>query len=475
MVAAAAERLAAPRSDAALAAFGAVVAIVVILAMTLVIQPGPSRLMPTRAAGITAAQRTLDQGGPPLTGRVHGKNFPVGISDDQGIYLYASEFGHAFGVSKPGASIKWIWAILFALTITMAPLIYARLFGSVVAALLGTAALAVLVISFGTSDIYWINAWAIVALLPLVFVLNRRWPRRRAAGLAVVAAIAVAASFATSIRSAAGLPVVIALALVVGLRPARWRIRLGLLAVLLAGYLAITPLGLDAVRSYRNHQLHAQIDKGLPASHGVWHNTYIGLGFLPNQWNLQYLDVDGIRSVGEAKPGAKLGTAGYNAEARRLFIRAIGDDPSYVARETAQKVVATTGHAVPYLFVLAFFTAFAVVLGVIRKVRPMALLTLPAMLFGLVPAILVMPLRPYELGIFAAVGILAVMLTGLVAEPAFAALRSHQLLSLLRSRLPVLAVSAAVIVLAAAWVATRNIDSRSANWQAQKVGRPILP
>jgi hypothetical protein len=105
----------------------------------------------------------------------------------------------------------------------------------------------------------------------------------------------------------------------------------------------------------------------------------------------------------------------------------------------------------------------------------MALLALPALLLGLAPPILVMPVRSYELGIYAAIGILAVMLFGLVAEPAFAAWRSHRLRNLLRSRLPVLLVSGAVVVLAAAWVATRNIDSRSANWQAEQVDRPIVP
>jgi hypothetical protein len=361
---------------------------------------------------------------------------------------------------------------LFAVTLFVAPLVYRRLGGSTAAAIAAPAALALVIASFGAADIYWTLPWAVLTLLPWVFLLARRWPRH---AWAAVVAIGLLASFATSIRGAAGLPVVLALAYVVFRVPTAWQKRVALVTVLVLSYLAITPLGLSAVRAYRDGDVNRDLDRGRPTSHALWHNTYLGLGFLPNQWRLQYRDELALATVKQTRPHAQFLSSTYIAELRRLFGRAIADDPGYVVKETLQKAVAAIGHTARYLAALVLALTALFVLGRLRSMRRLSLLAAPALLLAVVPPVLVMPIRSYELGLYGAVALLAVSAIAFAAGPALELVRDRRLPPRRAVVRPAVVAAALITTLAATWVAAREIDNRSTAWQAQKLQPPLVP
>lgn len=453
-----------------LLAYGVALAVCTALAMSVLGNPVP--VLDVRAQGIAASVHVLDAGGPPLAGRrADGSYYAVGTTDDQGLYLYGGLAGHIFGATDPYLIVKWIWIGAYGLTILIAPLVYTRLFGRA-AGILAPLALALLVISFGASDVYWAGPWAVLTLLPLVFLLAQRWSR---AAIPLLLAIGLGASLATSVRSGSGLGVVIAAALVILRAPTSWPKRAGCLALLAAAYLAITPLGLAAVRSYRNHDLHTQLGKNQPTSHSLWHNTYIGLGYMPNRWRLQYRDQLAIETVQKARPGTKFLGPGYDSELRKLWSRAVSEDPSYFVRESLEKVVAAIGHSARFLVVMVLALTAIALVGLLGRVRYMALLSLPALALAVVPVVLVMPIHVYELPLYGVIGLIAVLAIALAAEPALAAVRARRLPVLGQVRRPAVAAGLALLLIGATWAGTHALDTRSNDWQARHLGPPLIP
>ena len=109
-----------------------------------------------------------------------------------------------------------------ALPLAAYPLLFEKMFGSVLAGLLAPVALLAQFRFMPDNDIYWISGWAIVLGIPIVCVALRLNPHRAAIPLVLAA---VMASFATSIRSHAGLPVAVAALIVMVWLRTTWRHR----------------------------------------------------------------------------------------------------------------------------------------------------------------------------------------------------------------------------------------------------------
>src|SRR5205814_675151 len=165
----------------------------------------------------------------------------AGASDDQGLYLYVPVASHVLGVKDPLVTLRWLYIVCFFIPLVLYPLVFFRLFGSPVAGLFAPFPLMICAAELFLRDIYWIYAWSTLALLPLLMLLHQRWPRR---GLLLALLIMVAVSFATSIRSQAGLPVLLAAVLVLLARPWSWPRRLTGIGLLAVAYLSISTFGL---------------------------------------------------------------------------------------------------------------------------------------------------------------------------------------------------------------------------------------
>jgi hypothetical protein len=385
--------------------------------------PASSVVMQTgRQQLVRNATLVLDEGGPPLLASyvpwkqarktLPAKVFEANQTDDPGIYLYLPLIGHLTGDSDPISLFKWFFIGSMAVVLLTYPLIFYRLFDSLVMAVLAPLVVLFKFRFLWNTEIAWVPAWAILLGMPIVFlVAQSRWRRRRS--LAGLFLVAVVGSYATSIRSAAGIPLVIAAFVVAVAREQgpRWRVLGGLLVVI--GYLSINTFGLDAVRAYRDHVAHLHVDRSVaPASHPFWHPAYLGLGYLPNKWGIKWDDSVALAAARKVDPGVIYLSAHYEHILRHLYFKIVRQDPTYVANVYATKAAVSLNDAVRH-FWLAFVVApLSFAFGRFRRqTRRNLLLLTPALLLTLAPPVLTIP-SDYEAGWIGSVGLGALLILG---------------------------------------------------------------
>jgi hypothetical protein len=332
--------------------------------------------------------------------------FATGTTDDQGIYLYLPLIGKLTGENQPSLLLKWLFAWLMALTVLFAPLLFATLFKST---LIGVLAPLPLLYSFDylqNTDIYWICAWAIILCLPLVLVIydRDRWDRTSIAVLLMAVALA---GFASSIRSHAGLPILIAAALTVILRGRRWRARALAVTALALAYVATSSFVLAGVREYRDHSTGVNFTASTPTKHPFWHSMYLGLGYLPNPYGITWSDTVAIDAVERENPSAIYLSAEYERTLRGLYLDIVRDDPGFVARTYKAKLGELLRQVrTEYGLTLLLIPAMALFGRDRRRNQMLLLLISPALLITLLPPLLTRPelAYGYEVGWLAAVG-----------------------------------------------------------------------
>jgi hypothetical protein len=429
----------------------------------------------SRVTDMAASLRALDHGAPPLLKLVAGKYYPAGATDDQGIYVFVPLLAKLLGLSDPVVAMKWLWLMCFVVPVALYPLVFKRLFGSDEAALIAPWALMLLVASFGYADIYWIQPWAIVALIPFVLYVRERQPRR---ALVILALVALGASFASSIRSQAGLPAVIAALAVLALyRDWRPLQRGAAMLVVILCYLVVTPIGLSALRSYRDHWVdQPHFAQGVPTGHPFWHNTYIGLGYLPNRWDIQWKDTVAANSVQRIRPGTQYVSKPYENTLRQLYFNVWKDDAGFVVGETFQKLLVLLRHTSIYLgFVLLTVPALLAAGARRARFRAWLLLLAPALVITAIPPLITVPYRSYELGFYGSAGTIALLVIGEWAAPAWATLRRLRPLDLRAPRAAAAISVASLVALVACFVVAGSIQDRATRWIQMPLRQGPLP
>jgi hypothetical protein len=310
--------------------------------------------------------------------------YPAPAGDDPGIYLYAPILSRLLDLEAEDGVLA-LTLLMWAITLFIYPLVFRELFDSIWPALaapwlLVLAALFVI----GFADIYWVSAWAILTLAPILLLLARRWPEH---GLAVLIATVVAASFASSIRIHAGLPIVLVALIMVIRRPWGTRGRFWAAVGIVFAYLSITPLGINAVESYRDSRLDEPFAEDAPGTHLTWHSIYVGFGQLPNPHGVKWSDTTANLLALEEDPNVRYLTPEYDSVMRRLSLRLITDHPG-TALSTFIRAAVAVIFVKPVLLLLAAFG-----LGVLatwrktdRLARHAAMILAPAAVLGIAAA-----------------------------------------------------------------------------------------
>lgn len=210
------------------------------------VHPAPWAIQSGRLNMLQWTLSVLDQGGPILTMAQPGSSqlSAAGLSDDQGLYLIVPWLTHAVGGHDTLGTLRWLALGAFAIPIALYPWLIRELSGSTLAGLISPFLLLIGLWLLPLADIYWVASWAILALLPVVLLLDRRWPRF---SLPVLLGLLVLASAASAIRGQAGLPVLIAAAIVVVRRPWRWWARGAAIVLCALAYISVSGFGMAAV------------------------------------------------------------------------------------------------------------------------------------------------------------------------------------------------------------------------------------
>jgi hypothetical protein len=381
-------------------------------------------VMGSRASGMRASLAVLKEGGPLLLGRhgPHGAYYAVALDDDPGAYTYFPLLGHLFEGTDPVVIIGYFYVVMVAVLAAAYPVIFYALTRSLLAGLAAPIMLVVCILSMGFIDIYWIPAWGMLALLPLLYLLARDWPRL---GLAALVAISLASGWLSSIRSSSGLGILVSAALVLVLRRWRWWRLAPALALLVVAYMATNTFIFTAIREHRDQRIGV---KAMPddrfSRHPLWSTAYLGLGYLRNGYGHRYEDEVAVARAQQIAPGAVVATPRFEAAIRHAYFSFVGAHPFEAVRQYAAKALVAVADTGPYLL-LVLLTMPAMLLLGSRSGRRMrlrwALLTLPAMLIGFLQPMIAIPGQGYDaefLGVLGALGIVGVCWTLMCVEGA---------------------------------------------------------
>src|SRR4051794_23472720 len=227
-----------------LLAYGIVLAVLGTFELARVHQ-APWLLQGGRVNGLRWTLDALDHGGPILTSLIPHTDVlvPAGGGDDQGLYLVVPWLAHTLGWADPVNLLRWMALVALGATVALYPWLIRELSGSTLAGLLSPFVLLVALWLLPLSDIYWVSTWVILGLLPIVLLLDRRWPR---GGLALLVGLLVLGSLASAIRSQAGLPLLVAAVIVLVRRPWSGWSRAGAVALCLVAYVSVSTFGMAA-------------------------------------------------------------------------------------------------------------------------------------------------------------------------------------------------------------------------------------
>jgi hypothetical protein len=359
-----------------------------------------------RLTSLEGSIRVIGDGGPPLLAESptstpeHPKyDHVLAEGDNPGTFIYVPLIATLLGVG-PLVALKLLMFVLFLVPIAYYPLVFYRLTGSALAAAAAPALLVTAVVRHSMFiDLYWILGWAALALLPLILL---AWRMRGRSGLVLLVGTMLAASFATSIRGGAGTGLLVASIGVVlfGFKPWSKRLRAASAVLLVGAYLVFTPGITGAIDRYSTDWAGSNLVTAEPDTTNPFHSAYIGLGYQPNPWGIYWLDQIAYRDAQRANPGVPYLGPGYNDTLRDLFFDRIKEDPGYFAGLVLKKLAVSLLIVGAGILLFILLTAVALLLvGPARRLMQTAILiAIPALLMGIAPGLLGIPVAQYIFG-----------------------------------------------------------------------------
>lgn len=365
--------------------------------------------------------------------------------DDPGSYLIASWMSHVTGSASPYPGLIAFMAVLSALPWLLLPVTMARIFGRARAgvAMLGLPVLVWFVndsllvgTEYGQSDLvspvrvyalYGLpSAFIFLSLVLVAWALTRRLTWRTALAMTVLLlGLAVAGNL---LRSMSGLGIAALVGVIwwAALRGRGRIVALGVGAVTACVGLVLAQwlpgLAVAQIDKERDRVISADTSQ-LPDAHGTWHPLYLGLSYPqpitgePSAFGVQWSDEWGWAKAREVDPEVVPASTEYDEIIKTFFFDAVRARPWDTIGLYADKL----GYTVRHFAATLTFVAFAGLL-VWRRRTPggdaaarTAVITLPTIVLGLVPPVLVMPMLYYYSELVAGLGFLtALALAGAV-------------------------------------------------------------
>lgn len=408
---------------------------------------------PARDLELRATYAAYLETGVPLikengTGSWYGAQSGEGLTqaagdDDPGSYLIASWMGHLTGSDSPYPGLAWAMALLCALPMLLLPMTVARIFHRARA---GIAMLALPFVTwlvnegtvlvgteYGLSDqvspvrvyaLYGLPASLMFLSLVLVaYAVTRRPGVRAALGWTVLLVLLAACGNLLRSLSGAGIALSVAVVWWVAWRGrARWAVAGAAALISLLAAFWLPGVVMDRINESRDRVVLSEAGQ-LPDTHGTWHPLYLGLSYPqpingePSSFGVEWSDEFGWAKAREVEPDVVVASAEYDAIMRDLYLDHVKASPLAAVRLYVTKTFFTIKHFAAMIVVIGFGA-----LMVCRRrgphrttLRQVTAASVPILLLGLVPTVLVMPMLYYFSELAAALGFLmAVALGGLV-------------------------------------------------------------
>ncbi len=117
-----------------------------------------------------------------------------------------------------------------------------------------------------------------------------------------------------------------------------FRGKLQLLVFFLCAY-SIPWLLLSGARVYRNYKYFNGAASNMITHHGLWHNAFIGLSYIPNPYGITWDDTKVLPFVKKVNPRAEYLTNEYFAILRQLYFKILWESPGFFVRNIFAKIV----------------------------------------------------------------------------------------------------------------------------------------
>ena len=189
----------------------------------------------------------------------------------------------------------------------------------------------------------------------------------------------------------------------------RWWRTLAVLAVMVLAYISIGTFAITAIRDHRDHRLGVSLSVNHPQSHPFWHPAYLGLGYLPNNYHIRFLDSIALARVEHDAPGTAYLSSKYESVLRKAYVETVRDHPFEVLGQYAAKAWVTLADTGLYLLLVILTMPALRSLWVKRRLGRWLLLIAPSLLVMFAPTLVAIPLQVYEEGLYAAVGFVAII------------------------------------------------------------------
>ncbi|WP_203749074.1 glycosyltransferase [Cellulomonas chitinilytica] len=359
---------------------------------------------------------------------------PAAWDDDPGVYMIASFMSHVTGSESPYPGLRVVMALLCALPLTVLPFAVARVFGRARAGyvLLALPALTWLVnggtvllgTEYGLSDessplrvyaLYGVTGSLVFASLTLVLLLSTARLRTRGLVLATVG-IGLLAGVGNLVRSMSGVGVALSVGVLWWLATRRrWRWWAAVGGAVVAVTLSfVVPTGVMKAVQHQQAEVTGIASSDLPAAHALWHSAYLGLSYPepvngePSPFGIPWSDEFGWQQARAVDPDVVIASTEYDEIMKQLYLDKVESMPVAAARLYVDKALFTVKHFGAMIVVIVIGIGLA-----LRRSGPhrrrlwgAVALTVPTVLIGLLPAVLVMPLLYYYSELSGALGLL---------------------------------------------------------------------
>lgn len=125
-----------------------------------------------------------------------------------------------------------------------------------------------------------------------------------------------------------------------GFKKTRLRKKFIITALLIFIYLAPL-LILSSIRAHRNNVYFNGQKSVMITHHGLWHNAFMGLGYLPNPYGIRWDDSSVLPLVRKVNPNANYLTNEYFGILRQLYFKHVFEHPQFFLENLLAKLSAT--------------------------------------------------------------------------------------------------------------------------------------
>ena len=373
------------------------------------------KIMESRYQSLVSALEGLKEVSVPLVGKAGGIFGVANLSDDEGIYVFIPWIARFFGISIDNA-INLFLGFLLVTGLGVGYLCFHLLFKKTVSRLMAFFGLTLLgIAAYRFSDVYIVQMFAVTVIVPPALLIHQKGVKFKGLVIGFLALAGLIVGYANLTRSQSGTSVFFFLILWTAFQKpfyAKEKIYSFLILVLFA----LIPLyhfkHLDKERDeflVKNNPSYQPIS----VAHPLWHALYLGLGYRPNSYGIEWNDTFAWEKVKSVDPKAVYLSDEYNRILKEQYLSILKNDPGFVARNFLLKSL-----RVGYYFLL-FFNFGLLAYFYVKPTYEVVLPFLPLIFWAALPGVLIMPASPYLLGMISAAAIFGIYLTGFALDQYF--------------------------------------------------------